>query len=108
MDYSPPGSSLWDFPGKNIGVGCHFPTPVDLPDPGIEPEGPVAPVLQTDSLPPSLQGSTNATGQCVGTQHHVCVYQTLYSMHTGTLYIHLSICINIQYSLSHFVLRLPR
>ena len=25
MDYSPPGSScLWDSPGKNIGVGCHF------------------------------------------------------------------------------------
>ena len=26
MDCSPPGSScLWDFPGKNTGVGCHFP-----------------------------------------------------------------------------------
>ena len=25
MEYSPPGSScLWDFPGKNTGVGCHF------------------------------------------------------------------------------------
>ena len=22
--YSPPGSSPWDFPGKNTGVGCHF------------------------------------------------------------------------------------
>jgi len=24
MDCSPPGSSVHDFPGKNIGVGCHF------------------------------------------------------------------------------------
>ena len=24
MDYSPAGSSTWDSPGKNSGVGCHF------------------------------------------------------------------------------------
>ena len=24
MDCSPPGSSPWDSPGKNTGVGCHF------------------------------------------------------------------------------------
>ena len=24
MDYSPPGSSPWDFPDKDTGVGCHF------------------------------------------------------------------------------------
>ena len=24
MDCSPRGSCLWDFPGKNTGVGCHF------------------------------------------------------------------------------------
>ena len=24
MDYSPPGSSVWNFPGKNTGVSCHF------------------------------------------------------------------------------------
>ena len=23
MDCSPPGSSVWDSPGKNTGVGCH-------------------------------------------------------------------------------------
>ena len=27
----------WDFPGKNTRVGCHFLSPGDLPDPGIEP-----------------------------------------------------------------------
>ena len=24
MDSSSPGSSVWDIPGKNTGVGCHF------------------------------------------------------------------------------------
>ena len=24
IDGSPPGSSVWDSPGKNTGVGCHF------------------------------------------------------------------------------------
>ena len=24
IDGSPPGSHLWDSPGKNTGVGCHF------------------------------------------------------------------------------------
>ena len=24
MDFSPPDSSTWTFPGKNTGVGCHF------------------------------------------------------------------------------------
>ena len=39
MDCSLPGSSLhpWDFPGKSMGVGCHFLLHGDLPDPGIEP-----------------------------------------------------------------------
>ena len=36
VDCSLPGSSVHgDSPGKNTGVGCHFP-PGDLPDPGIE------------------------------------------------------------------------
>ena len=29
-----------DSPGKNTGVGCHFPAPGDLPDPGIKPTSP--------------------------------------------------------------------
>ena len=31
--------------------GLPFPSPGDLPDPGIEPESPAAPTLQGDSLP---------------------------------------------------------
>ena len=30
----------WDFPGKNAGVGFQFPSPGDLPNPGIEPRSP--------------------------------------------------------------------
>ena len=40
-DYSPARLLCpWDFPGKNIGVGCHFVSPGDLPDPGMEPGSP--------------------------------------------------------------------
>ena len=47
VDCGPPGSS-WNFLGKNTGVGCHFPPPGDLPNPGIEFK---SPALQADSLP---------------------------------------------------------
>ena len=45
MDCSPPGSSVYgtDFPGKNIGMGCHFLLQGDLPDPGIKPMSLVSP-----------------------------------------------------------------
>ena len=34
-----------------------FPSPGDLPDPGIKPASPEAPTLQADSLPLSCQGT---------------------------------------------------
>ena len=46
----------WDFSGRNIGMGCHFLPPGDLPDPGIEPRLPVSPALQADSLPAEPSG----------------------------------------------------
>ena len=42
-----------DFPGKNTGVGKPFPSPGDLPDPGIEPR---SPTWQADSLPSKPPG----------------------------------------------------
>ena len=39
---------LWDFPGKECWSGLPFPSPGDLPDPGIEPG---SPALQADALP---------------------------------------------------------
>ena len=37
------------FSGQNTGVGCHFPPPGELPDPGIKPASLVPPALQADS-----------------------------------------------------------
>ena len=47
MDCSPPGSPV-EFPRQEYWSGLPFPSPEDLPDPGIKP---VTPVLQTNSLP---------------------------------------------------------
>ena len=52
MDCSPPVSSVhWEPPDKNTGVP--FPSPGDLPDPGIEPS---FPALQAFSLPSEPPG----------------------------------------------------
>ena len=39
---------FWNSPGKDTGVGKPFPSPVDLPNPGIKPG---SPTLWTDPLP---------------------------------------------------------
>ena len=38
--------------------GLSFPSPGDLPHPGIEPSSPVSPALQVDSLPTKLPGKS--------------------------------------------------
>jgi len=40
----------WNFPGKNTGVGRHFPLAGDLPNSGIKPMSLEFPALQADSL----------------------------------------------------------
>jgi len=46
--YSPPGSSVHEFPRQEYWSGLPFPSPGDLPnDPGIKPR---SSALQTDSL----------------------------------------------------------
>ena len=37
IDYSPPGSSVLGFPRQEYYSGLPFPSPGDLPEPGIEP-----------------------------------------------------------------------
>ena len=55
MDCSP-----WNSPGQNTGVGSQpFPSPEDLPNPGIEPR---SPALQANSLPAEPQGKPKNTG----------------------------------------------
>ena len=43
----------WDSPGKNTGVGLPFPSPGELPNPGIEPR---SAALHWGSLPAEPQG----------------------------------------------------
>ena len=51
--------SLWNSPGQNTAVGSkQFPSPGDLPNPGIEPR---SPALQADSLPVEAPGKPQAS-----------------------------------------------
>ena len=61
-DYSPPGPSVWNSPGKNTGVGCHAPSPGDLPGPGNELR---SPALQADSLLSEPPGKPSGHGGLV-------------------------------------------
>ena len=53
MDWSPPVSCVQEFYRQGYWSGLPFPSPGDLPDPGIEPG---SPALQPDSLPAELPG----------------------------------------------------
>ena len=57
-DCSLPGSSVHGFSRQEYWSGLPFPSPEDLPNPGIEPG---SPVLQADSLPSELQQSPDTT-----------------------------------------------
>ena len=52
--------SPWSSPSQNTGVGSSFPSPVDLPNPGIK-QGSHA--LQVDFLPTELSGMHQLTAQ---------------------------------------------
>ena len=56
MDCSLPGSSVRAILQARIVEWLPFPSPVDFPDPGIEPPYPVSPALQADSLPAEPPG----------------------------------------------------
>ena len=53
------------FPRQEYWSGLLFPSPGDLPDPGIEP---VFPALQADSLPSETPGKPHCDQECNGTQ----------------------------------------
>ena len=52
-----------------------FPTPGDLPDPGIKPTSPTAPALQVDSLPLSHLGSPGSCDRKDFKIHMVFIFQ---------------------------------
>ena len=53
MDYNLPGSSVPEFSKQEYWSGLPFPSPGDLPDPGIEPG---SPAFQADALTSELPG----------------------------------------------------
>ena len=55
MDCSPSGSSVHGFSRQEYWSGLPFPSPGDLPDPGIKP---MSPTLQADSLPSEPPGKS--------------------------------------------------
>ena len=63
MDYSLPGSSVHGILQENTGrSGLPFPSPGDLPNPGIEPG---SPALQADSLLSEPPGRPNINSKSV-------------------------------------------
>ena len=59
----------WDSPGKNTRVGCHFPSPGDLPNPGMEPMSLRSPALAgkfftTSATWDTLCGSAGKESAC--------------------------------------------
>ena len=62
----------WDSPGKNTGVGgLQFPSPGDLPDPGIEPG---SPALEADALTSEPPGNFNNSEFSPSPQHFFLTY----------------------------------
>ena len=52
------------FSRQEYWSGLPFPSPEDLPNPGIKPVSPSSPALQTDSLPLSYLGSPEGRTLC--------------------------------------------
>ena len=71
MDCSPPGSSVYGFSNQQYWSGLSFPSPEDLPDPGIEP-GSLE--LQADSLPSEPPGKP----------HIASIIEWLLNIHTAS------------------------
>ena len=69
-DYSPPGFSDHEFPGQEYWSVLPFPSPGDLPNPGIKSE---YPALQADSLPSEPPGKPNYIYVCVCVCVYICV-----------------------------------
>ena len=79
MNCCPPDSSPWDFPGKNTGVGCLFPSAENFPIPGIEP---VSPALQVDSLLTEPPGKSMLRHKCASIDH-VCSTRNIFILNKG-------------------------
>ena len=68
MDCSPPGSSVHGFSRQEYWSGLPFPSPGDLPDPGIEPR---SPALEADTLTSEPPGKPPLEAVLVGINYLV-------------------------------------
>ena len=59
MNCSPPGSSVHSFPRQKYKSGLPFPSPGDLPNPGIEPMSLASPALARRFLTTVPPGKPN-------------------------------------------------
>ena len=90
MDYSPPGSSVQRISQARILVGLLFPSPRNLPDPGIEPRSHIycrwSSALQVDSLPTESPGSVCGLVckmRIVPTSPQICALITMWNFHAS-------------------------
>ena len=95
MDGSPPGSSVMGFSRQEYWSGLPFPSPGDLPDPGIKPR---SPTLQADTLtsePPgkpfNLAWGQNCSNTliCVLSTHYQSVFQLDGKLHKARIVLDL-------------------
>ena len=73
MDCSLPGSSVRGIFQQEYWSGLPFPSPGDLPNPGIEPR---SPALQVDSLPSEPPGKTKTYASVCVFVHQLCRVST--------------------------------
>ena len=76
MDCSPPGSSSMEFSRQEYWSGLPFPSPGDLPNPGIE------------SQSPSLQADSTLFEPSGKHKHHSFYLSPMYRVYHWTLLIH--------------------
>ena len=65
MGGSPPGSLCMRFPRQEHWSGLLFPSPGDLPDPGIEPRSPALPP-EPPGKPCTINGNKSEKGRKMG------------------------------------------
>ena len=62
-----------EFPRQEYWSGLPFPSPEDLPNPGIEPMSPVSPALQVGSLPTEPSGTPTVNRASANIYDQFCV-----------------------------------
>ena len=80
MAWSPPGSSVHGFSQARILEWWPFPSPEDVPDPGIEP---TSPALHANSLPLSHHLGKAKLSYTVLNHHHKSSFFSAFHVHRG-------------------------